>query len=99
MSTVDFKNDFALQANQYIVNNKALKQYLECFSLFFVCTPFGSELFKVSNGNIRTMYEICLKLTVKTPERRQLYRNHFFEQVNGAWVAEAYLEPYQAFIV
>ena len=28
-------------------------------------------LFKVNNGNTRIMFEICLKLTIKTPERRQ----------------------------
>ena len=27
-------------------------------------------LFKVNNGNTRKKYEICSKLTVKTPERR-----------------------------
>ena len=30
----------------------------------------GIYLFKVNNGNTRTMREICLKLTIKTPESR-----------------------------
>ena len=29
------------------------------------------HLLKVNNGNTRTMCEICLKLTTKTPERHQ----------------------------
>ena len=33
--------------------------------------PAGIYLFKISNGNIRTMCEICSKLIIKTPERRQ----------------------------
>ena len=35
--------------------------------------PVGISLFKVNNGNIRTMRETCSKLTIKTSERRQLY--------------------------
>ena len=38
----------------------------------------GIYLFKISNGKIRTMCEICLKLTIKTPERRQLRRYSVF---------------------
>ena len=30
--------------------------------------PVGTHLFKVNNKNNRTMCEICLKLTIKTPE-------------------------------
>ena len=30
----------------------------------------GCYLFKVNNGNTRTMCEICSKLSIKTPERR-----------------------------
>ena len=33
--------------------------------------PVGNCMFKVNNKNIRTRWEICLKLTIKTPERRQ----------------------------
>ena len=31
----------------------------------------GNNMFKVNNRNTRTRYEICSKLTVKTPERRK----------------------------
>ena len=33
--------------------------------------PDGIYLFKVNNRNTRTRCEICSKLTIKTPERRQ----------------------------
>ena len=33
--------------------------------------PAGICLFKVTNGNTRTMFEICSELTIKTPEQRQ----------------------------
>ena len=33
--------------------------------------PVGICMFKVNNGNTRTRCEICSKLTIKTPERRQ----------------------------
>ena len=35
------------------------------------CLPVGIYLFRVKNGNSRTMCEISSKLTIKTPERRQ----------------------------
>ena len=34
-------------------------------------SPVTNFLFKVNNGNIRMMCEICLKLNIKTPERHQ----------------------------
>ena len=33
-------------------------------------SPAGNYMFKVNNRNTRTRYEICSKLTIKTPERR-----------------------------
>ena len=39
-----------------------------------VYAPAGIYLLKVNNGNIRTICEICSKLTIKTPEQRQLPR-------------------------
>ena len=36
--------------------------------------PAGICLLKVNNRNTRTSYEICSKLTIKTPERRQWCR-------------------------
>ena len=38
----------------------------------------GIYLLKVSNGNTRTRCEICLKLTIKTPERRYWRRSDVF---------------------
>ena len=35
------------------------------------CDPAGIYMFKVNNRNTRTRFEICSKLTIKTPERRQ----------------------------
>ena len=35
-------------------------------------------MFKGNNRNIRTRYEICLKLTIKTPELRHWGRFGFF---------------------
>ena len=46
------------------------------FHMFFIpynCFP-AINIFKVSNGNTRTMCEICSKLTGKTPERHQWCR-------------------------
>ena len=36
----------------------------------FSTSPAGTYLLKVNNRNTRTRCEICLKLTIKTPERR-----------------------------
>ena len=33
--------------------------------------PAGIYVFKVNNSNTRSSYEICLKLTIKTPEPHQ----------------------------
>ena len=38
---------------------------------FFTVIPAGNYMFKVDKRNTRTRCEICLKLTVKIPERRQ----------------------------
>ena len=35
--------------------------------------PAGSYMCKVNNRNTRTRCQICLKLTVKTPEQRWIY--------------------------
>ena len=40
--------------------------------------PAGIYLFKVNNRNTRTRYEICSKLTINTPERRQWRRSGVF---------------------
>ena len=63
--------------------------------------PVGNCMFKFNNRNTRTRYEICSKLTIKTPERRQWRRSVVFivnfkrishvsivnfEQVNASWL-------------
>ena len=40
--------------------------------------PAGNYMFKVNSRNIRTRCEICSKLTIKTPERRQWQLNFNF---------------------
>ena len=48
-----------------------LKQYL-------LSIPAGIYLLKVNNKNIRAMFEICSKLTIKIPERRHSGRSGIF---------------------
>ena len=40
--------------------------------------PAGSYMFKVNNRNTRTRYEICSKLTIKIPARRQWRHSGIF---------------------
>ena len=47
-------------------------------------------LFKVSNRNTRKIYEICSKLTIKTPERRQRHRSSVFV-VNFEYISRLFL--------
>ena len=44
----------------------------------FMLIPAGIYLFKVNNRNTRTRCEICSKLTINTPERRQWRRSGVF---------------------
>ena len=53
--------------------------------------PVSNYMFKVNNRNNRTMWKICSKLTIKTPERRYFTPSSSvfivnFEQVNVYWV-------------
>ena len=41
-------------------------------------SPANIYLFKINIGNTRIMYEICSKLAIKTPERRQWRRSGVF---------------------
>ena len=58
--------------------------YLPFFKLLLVTTSgnysyqAGIYVPKVNNRNTRTRCEICSKLTVKTPERRQWHRSGVF---------------------
>ena len=40
--------------------------------------PAGNYMFKVNNRNTRARCEICSKLAIKTPERRQCRRSGVF---------------------
>ena len=40
-------------------------------STAFMSYPAGNYMFKVNNRNTRTRCDICSKLKIKTPERRQ----------------------------
>ena len=40
--------------------------------------PTGKFIFEVNNRNTRTKCQICSKLTIKTPERRQWHRSSHF---------------------
>ena len=50
--------------------------FYPCFLSEYV-NPAGSYLFKINNGNTRTMCEICLTLTINTSELRPLNRLHW----------------------
>ena len=45
------------------------KNVMKFLKRFALCQA-GIRLFKVNNGKIRTMCEICSKLTIKTPKRQ-----------------------------
>ena len=55
--------------------------YIRIASIF----PVAVYLFNVNNGGTRAMCEICLKLKIKTSERRH-WRFVNFEQVHVGWV-------------
>ena len=54
-----------------------------------VADPVGNYMFQVNNKRNRTRCEICSKLTIQTPERRQWRRSGVFivnfEQVDSVW--------------
>ena len=56
------------------IQSKGPKNILSTFHTVkskWVSYPFSIYLLKVNNRNTRTRCEICSKLTIKTPERRQ----------------------------
>ena len=52
-----------------------LARFMGCFTH---ANPAGIYLIKVNNRNTRNRCEICSKLTIKTPERRQWRRSGVF---------------------
>ena len=61
----NFKN-FAVSQQKTNINSFAAVRSLISLSA-------AIYLFRVSNGNTRTICEICSKLTIKTPERRRVF--------------------------
>ena len=60
----------ALFLDRLRVQRKACKQFVtHSYSLGLI--PVGTYIYKVNNKNTRTKWEICSKLTIKTPKRRQ----------------------------
>ena len=71
MKNVFLFNEFVKK--DVTVMEEDIKPYLtHIWVIFPSCRnyPAGIYLFKVDNRNTRTMYEVCSKLTIKTPERR-----------------------------
>ena len=63
--------------------------FLQCGNLISI--PAGNYMFKVNNRNNRTRCEICSKLTMKIPERRQWLKpkillSYFLEMKNYSWL-------------
>ena len=76
---VNFANIFSQQ--------KSVELLLPIIFLYSNCKyiPVDVYLFNVSNGGTRAICEICLKLKIKTSERRH-WRFVNFEQVYVGWV-------------
>ena len=61
-----------------------IDRMMDCDQMFFVIeyyyksNPVGIYLLKVNNRNTSTRCEICSKLTINTPERRQWRRSGVF---------------------
>ena len=56
--------------NLFKVNNKDIRTTSLKLLRLMLLSPSRFYIFKVKNGMTRTMSEFCLKLTIKTPERR-----------------------------
>ena len=57
---------FDMQKKKFLIT-----QEYRCADVHDAWNPAGIYMFKVDNRNSRTRCEICSKLTIKTPERRQ----------------------------
>ena len=56
---------------KFVFRNNTSGNFLKILPYFLQSIPVDIYLFKVNNKNTRTRCEICSKLTMKTPERRQ----------------------------
>ena len=65
------------------------------FQKYHINNKGGIYLFKVSNGNNRTMCETCSKLEIKTPEQSQMRRSGVFyvslEQISHSVLVFSFL--------
>ena len=72
---------FHFNFRQVLSHQKAFQVYYMYIFLYFILlllTPPVIYLRKVSNRNTKTRCEICSKLTINTPERRQWCRSGVF---------------------
>ena len=62
------ENKRKAENRRYDDKKESVKQYQkEKYCIY----PAGNYMFKLNNRDTRTRCEICSKLTIKTPERRQ----------------------------
>ena len=67
--------------------------YLRELKASFLCTLAGNYMFKVNNRNTRTRCDICSKLTIKIPERRQ-WLGKICPQTRPFWVMCSWYDEY-----
>ena len=74
-------NRFISKSGRLISDVVNITNSLDIEGLF----PAGNYLLKFNNRNIRARCEICSKLTIKTPEQRQICSMLNFEHVIVGW--------------
>ena len=62
----------------YGISKRISSHELHTLFIFVLYFPAGIYRLKVNNRNIRTRYEICLKLIIKIPEGRHWRRSGIF---------------------
>ena len=67
-----------LYAADLLANNDHILKKLRQSCISSACEPAGNYLLKVNNRNTRTRCDVCSKLTLKIPERRQWRRSGIF---------------------
>ena len=93
LSLIYYRTDFKTLSWFYVATWKFLHLF-QYYSTKMLTQHLNVCLFKVNNRKSRKRCEICLKLTIKTPERRHWPRSGVFiinfEQVNVSWAADFY---------
>ena len=77
-----FKKIWVYQQFLLILKGHFAEMYHKITGKFFKWYLTGNYMFKVINRNIRTGCEIYSKLTIKTPERRQVGAFYIWQWVN-----------------